>query len=95
MDSILLYYSFLNLIFLFNESVGSRETYSSSFACDIGCCPRRFVSSRRILDCLPYFYSRFNTFILLILILFFLVYRAIILLILFSMIILAPLRNYF
>lgn len=35
MDSILLYYSFLNLIFLFNESVGSRETYSSPFACDI------------------------------------------------------------
>ena len=34
MDSILLYYSFLNLIFLFNKSVGNRETYSSPFACD-------------------------------------------------------------
>nr|DAR72998.1 MAG TPA: hypothetical protein [Caudoviricetes sp.] len=71
MDSILLYYSFLNLIFLFNEFVGSRETYSSSFACDIGCCPRRFVSIRPLRDCLPFFYSRLGIIDYFLLILFF------------------------
>ena len=35
MGNILLCYSSLNLIFLFNTSIGNRETYSSSFACDI------------------------------------------------------------
>lgn len=69
MDSILLYYSFLNLIFLKKYVRRQSRDVFVSFRLQ----PGRFVSSRRILDCLPLSYSRFNTFILLILILFFLV----------------------
>nr|DAW83519.1 MAG TPA: hypothetical protein [Caudoviricetes sp.] len=95
MDNILLYYSFINLIFLFSVSVGSRKTYSSSFACDIGCCPRRFVYSRRILDCLPFIlFTAWYYRLFFINFIFFLCIKRSYCKFYFNMV-LAPLRNYF
>lgn len=77
MDSILLYYSFLNLIFL-KKYVRRQSRDVFAFFRLRHCVTRRFVSSRRILDCLPLFYSRLSMFVFIYINLFFLVYRAII-----------------